>query len=84
MKKTIHSGLVLTFFCAFFAVCAIPAFSITKAQSEELLKLAQNNSGFFETDFSGNYTVVQEKPGEGKSITEAVLYRRDKMQNGQS
>ena len=56
----------------------LPVFSISKEQSESLLKLAQDNSGFFETDFSGNYTVVQEKPGEGQSVTEAILYRRDK------
>ena len=56
----------------------VSVFSITKEQSEALLKKAQDNSGFFETDFSGNYTVVQEKPGEGKSVTEAILYRRDK------
>ena len=45
----------------------VSVFSITKEQSEALLKKAQDNSGFFETDFSGNYTVVQEKPGEGKA-----------------
>ena len=56
----------------------LPVFSISKEQSESLLKLAQDNSGFFETDFSGNYTVVQDKPGEGQSVTEAILYRRDK------
>ena len=59
-------------------ISAFSVFAISKAQSEALLKLAQDNSGFFETDFSGNYTVVQEKPGEGKSVTEAILYRRDK------
>ena len=45
---------------------------------EELLKLTQDNTAFFTTDFSGKYTVVQEKPGEGKSLTEAIMYRRDK------
>jgi outer membrane lipoprotein-sorting protein len=59
-------------------ISAVSLFAISKAESEALLKLAQDNSGFFETDFSGNYTVVQDKPGEGKSVTEAILYRRDK------
>lgn len=45
---------------------------------EELLQLTQENTAFFTTDFSGKYTVVQEKPGEGKSLTEAIMYRRDK------
>ena len=66
-------------FALFMAVfMCLPVFSITKAESERLLQLAEDNSAFYETDFSGNYTVVQEKPGEGKNITEAVLYRRDK------
>ena len=65
-------------FCLVLMITVFSSFAITKEQSESLLKLAQDNSGFFETDFSGNYTVVQEKPGEGKSVTEAVLYRRDK------
>ena len=70
MKK-----IFLTFFMIFMA---FSAFSISQEQSEKLLKLAQDNSAFFETDFSGNYTVVQDKPGEGKNLIEAVLYRRDK------
>lgn len=53
-------------------------FAISQTDAEKLLKQAQENSAFYETDFSGNYTVVQEKPGEGKSVTEAVMYRRDK------
>ena len=75
MIKKIH------FFAVLLAACAVmtfPAFSISKAESEALLQLAEDNSAFYETDFSGNYTVVQEKPGEGKNITEAILYRRDK------
>ena len=65
-------------FCLILMTVVFGSFAISKEQSESLLKLAQDNSGFFETDFSGNYTVVQEKPGEGKSVIEAVLYRRDK------
>ncbi len=64
--------------CFVLMISAVSLFAISKAESEALLKLAQDNSGFFETDFSGNYTVVQDKPGEGKSVTEAILYRRDK------
>ena len=56
---------------------AVSVWSISKQETEELLKLAQENSAFMNTDFSGNYTVVQEKSGEGKNVTEAILYRRD-------
>lgn len=44
---------------------------------EDLLKKAEDNTSFAGTDFKGDYTVVQEKPGEGKKITEAIMYRRD-------
>lgn len=71
MTKKLFFGFLI-----FFMLFSVHA--ITKEQSETLLKLAQDNTGFFGTDFSANYTVVQEKPGEGKSIIEAVLYRRDK------
>ena len=44
---------------------------------DELLKKAESSTAFYNTDFSANYTLVQEKPGEGKSISEAIMYRRD-------
>ena len=75
MKNTVRFYTIVATLSVFMI---LPAFSITKAQSEQLLQLAEDNSGFYETDFSGNYTVVQEKPGEGKNVTEAILYRRDK------
>ena len=76
MKKNVLFLSLLSF--VFVLLSVNPLFAISKADGEKLLQLAQDNSGFFDTDFSGNYTVVQEKPGEGKNITEAVLYRRDK------
>lgn len=45
---------------------------------DALLKKAEDNTAFYDTDFKGNYTIVQETPGEGKTVTEAILYRRDK------
>ncbi len=64
----------LGFVCALF-LCG---FGLWAQTPEELLQLTQDNTAFFTTDFSGKYTVVQEKPGEGKSLTEAIMYRRDK------
>ena len=69
MKNTVRFYTIVAALSVFMI---LPAFSITKAQSEQLLQLAEDNSGFYETDFSGNYTVVQEKPGEGKNVTEAI------------
>lgn len=51
--------------------------SLFSLDYKALLKQAEDNTAFYGTDFKGNYTVVQEKPGEGKSITEAIMYRRD-------
>ena len=52
--------------------------ALSSAECETLLKKAEDNTAFYETDFKGNYTVVQNKPGEGQNVTEAVMYRRDK------
>ena len=74
MKK-LFKILVTAFVIVFFA---LPAFSQDKAEYEALLKKAENNTAFYETDFKGSYTVVQNKPGEGQNVTEAIMYRRDK------
>lgn len=74
MKK-LFKILVTAFVAVFFA---LPAFSQNKAEYEALLKKAEDNTAFYETDFKGSYTVVQNKPGEGQNVTEAIMYRRDK------
>lgn len=51
---------------------------MSKSDYDALLKKAESNTSFADTDFKGNYTIVQETPGEGMSKTEAILYRRDK------
>ena len=52
--------------------------ALSDAECQALLKKAEDNTAFYETDFKGSYTVVQNKPGEGQNLTEAVMYRRDK------
>ncbi len=42
-----------------------------------LLQQAEDNTAFYGTDFVASYEVVQEKPGEGRSKTNATIYRRD-------
>lgn len=59
----------------------VPSFcfaEMTSAEYDSLLKKAEENTAFYETDFKANYTIVQDTPGEGQSVTEAILYRRDK------
>lgn len=69
---------ILTALCCTLFFCVFGVAGQVAGSAEFLLKLAQDNTAFYDTDFSGRYTVVQEKPGEGRSLTEAVMYRRDK------
>lgn len=50
------------------------AFAIS---NEELLKSAEEQTAFYGRDFKANYSITQEKPGQGMSNTEAIMYRRD-------
>lgn len=64
-------------FC--FGICALMLTTVLAAQNAaaDLLKKAEDNTAFFGTDFSAVYAVVQKKPGEGLSATDARMYRRD-------
>ena len=74
MKKSIFRSINILFVLLF----AVPVWSQAASQYQELLQRAEDNTAFYETDFKGSYTVVQNKPGEGQNVTEAVMYRRDK------
>lgn len=76
MKKSLLLSFCFMLFCPLSAL-----YALTMEDYQELLQLAQDNTAFYETDFTGNYTIVQDKPGEGKNVTEAVMYRRDKTGN---
>lgn len=73
MKKFVRFFNILFLFSL-----SLPAWSQINSDYYSLLKKAEDNTAFYETDFKGNYTVVQNKPGEGQNVTEAVMYRRDK------
>ena len=62
----------------FLVILAGNLFAISDSEAQNLLQKAEDNTSFYETDFKGNYTVVQNKPGEGQNLTEAVMYRRDR------
>ena len=62
----------------FLLIAAIsPLCAVTAAEADALLLQEQNNTLFAETDYGAAYSVTQEKPGEGRTVTEAVMYRRD-------
>ena len=69
-KKSTVSAL--SFFAFAFCANAIPA-----NVSSALLQKAEDTTAFYGTDFTASYEVIQEKPGEGRSKTNATIYRRD-------
>ena len=72
MKKTIFAFIGFLAFAAPFFAQPIPI-----DQAKEILKKIDQNTGYFGTDFTGEYVLVQEKPGQGNSMTSAIMYRRD-------
>lgn len=72
MKK-----LILTF--AAFSAVLFSSFAekVPASKAARILQQAEDNTAFYGTDFTASYEVVQEKPGEGRSKTNATIYRRD-------
>jgi outer membrane lipoprotein-sorting protein len=64
-----------------FMVMALPALaSALPAQSEsdaDLLRRADSLAGYTGTDFSAEYTIVQDRPGQSRVTTVAGVFRRD-------
>ncbi|GHU76764.1 outer membrane lipoprotein-sorting protein [Spirochaetia bacterium] len=60
--------LVLFFFAAVI---------ISAGADEDLLARADSLASYMGTDFSAEYTIVQDKPGQGSSATVAGVFRRD-------
>lgn len=75
MKKILKNILILSI----TGLCGLtPVFAqMTKSEAKQLLTKADKNTSFAGTDYKADYTVVTEKPGSGKSVTKAVMYRRD-------
>lgn len=74
MKKSLKN-----IFTALFAFALLSPLSaeISKTEASELLLKADTNTSYAGTDFKGDYAIVTSKPGSGKSITNATMYRRD-------
>jgi len=62
------------------ATCALTlaiAGSLHALTDQELLERVDALASFMDTDFSAEYTIVQERPGQGLSTTVAGVFRRD-------
>ena len=49
----------------------------SKEDALKLLQLSDKNTNYSGTDFKADYSMVTDKPGSGKSLTTATMYRRD-------
>ena len=62
--------------CLFVGVGLLAA-EISKSDAAALLQKAEDNTCFYDTDMKGDYQIVHDKPGEGRNLINAILYRRD-------
>lgn len=60
-----------------FVALTFPLHAVSETEASELLKKAEKSTSFYGTDFTASYEVAQQKPGEGRSVTNATIYRRD-------
>jgi outer membrane lipoprotein-sorting protein len=59
---------------------ALPAYvpgALWAISDEELLKKVDSLASYYGVDFSAEYTIVQDKPGQSRSTTVAGVFRRD-------
>lgn len=65
---------------ALLMVVAGVAAASQSAQRQDLQRLqrADANWSYLESDFSAEYRIVQDTPGQGRSVTVAALFRRDR------
>ncbi|MDR1930629.1 MAG: outer membrane lipoprotein-sorting protein [Treponema sp.] len=61
----------------FLAMILISVSGIWSLSDMELLKKADSLASYMDSDFSAEYTIVQERPGQSRSTTVAGVFRRD-------
>ena len=69
------SGMYKNLILFIALVCAFTG--IWAETDQELLTRVDSLVSYFDTDFSAEYTIVQDKPGQGLSTTVAGVFRRD-------
>jgi outer membrane lipoprotein-sorting protein len=70
-----HKPVLFVFIAALFAAGAVGP--LAAIPDEELLKRADNLASYYGVDFSAEYTIVQDKPGQSRNATVAGVFRRD-------
>lgn len=77
MKKEIASKIIISVLACALTVSAAFADSLSSSEASALLKKTDATTAFSGTDFTANYSLVQEKPGQGKTEKSVIMYRRD-------
>ncbi|MDR2194410.1 MAG: outer membrane lipoprotein-sorting protein [Treponema sp.] len=76
--NTMKGIVSITVFFLFFAVLITG--SLYALTDTELLKQADDLVSYFDTDFSAEYTIVEDKPGQARTTTVAAIFRRDSQE----
>jgi outer membrane lipoprotein-sorting protein len=64
-----------------FAALSLLAGPALRAQTDlEILRRADGLASYLDTDFSAEYTIIQDKPGQSRSTTTAGVFRRDSVE----
>jgi outer membrane lipoprotein-sorting protein len=76
-KRNFNVMPVFIFFLAGFMAAPFWGTPLWGITDQELLRKADNLASYMDTDFSAEYTILQEKPGQGSTKTVADVFRRD-------
>jgi outer membrane lipoprotein-sorting protein len=68
---------VFLFFCLSLFAGILPLPALT---DPELLRKVDSLASYMDTDFSAEYTIIQDKPGQSRSTTVAGVFRRDSIE----
>lgn len=77
MKKGLVYKIIISLLITAVGATGAFAQSLSASDAAALLKKTDASTAFTGTDFTANYSLVQEKPGQGKSVNTAIMYRRD-------
>src|SRR4030042_2703332 len=64
--------------CLVLIESALAPISAQGKDTSDILQIIDAQVSFQDQDFAAEYTVTQEKPGQGSSVTKAAVFRRDR------
>lgn len=79
MKHRIFAPIVCSLICVAFGLSPLVANEFTANESREILGRVDRLVSFEDSDFSAEYTITQERPGQGTSVTRMTMFRRDRV-----